>query len=157
LSESGGNVLVSTNLIPASLYNVGGSSNYWNNAYLTSVYNSGLYNYGTVTYNMNNSSANTGYPTMPALTRYYYTSTVSSNPSNTKVLEFNLPSGKAGTNVATISGGYVTGTAFYPFNYAQNASYIASALASPSTIQVYTSSSWSNSGSVTYKIYFECT
>lgn len=108
---------------------------------------------GSILYNINNAAnGGSGYVSMPAVTRWYYTNTISVG------WFFYLPTNISYNQVISINGGfYVAGDGFYPLGYAENPAYIANARASSQGfIGIQTGSSWGQSSyTVTWYIWFD--
>jgi hypothetical protein len=113
------------------------------------------FNGGAICYN---GSQGTGYSTMPAVKKFYFTFTATNVPANSQIGSYHVfPSGKTAANLVSIQAYMYDGANFIGTNYLQPTGYAFSAAGNGSGIGLFTASSWTQTtGTKTFYVWIEC-
>jgi hypothetical protein len=135
-----------------------GTHYFWDNVEVSG----GLTVDGTTTFNgpiCYNGSQGTGYSTMPAITKFYFTFTATNIPANSQIGSYHAyPTGKSTSNLVSIQAYMYDGGNFIGTNYLQSTSYAFSVAGNGSGIGLFTASTWGQTtGTKTFYVWIECT
>jgi hypothetical protein len=114
------------------------------------------FNGGAICYN---GAQGTGYSTMPAIKKFYFTFTASNIPANSTIGSYHAyPTGKTAANLVSIQAYMYDGANFIGTNYLQSTGYAFSVAGNGSGIGLFTTSTWSQTtGTKTFYVWIECT